>query len=434
MSKTPSASEADIKLLQPAFSLVQSFSNIVGVQTKFCQSDGQFLNDVPPAPAAGPCSVLITERGFSESCAASHADAIEIARSLRRPYIFTCHSRLAAWAIPIVRDVAPLPISVICGGALLIEPDAALDNHLRAIAEKQKIDPDELIRSLDDLPILPRDYFRTAAGFIFELVRIFAAQKSTDAPAAEPANKPTFPFFERPPLSLVFPPRQRKEPKREQARRSIERQTRNAEEEVVRLLREKRREEAFRKLLRLLRDDAGPRDSAFSHRDSAEIFTRLFRVLSSGRIDPDVHERQAALLRDALALKRGPACEKNLQYLCETFIAIAEELVGGPRPRKVKAIQRYVEKNLSKKLTLGTVGDKFGLKEKPLNALILKHYGMSFTDYVIALRVAEAKRLLKTTDLTLGEISLKTGFPDQSYFTKVFKATAGMTPSEYRGR
>ena len=43
-----------------------------------------------------------------------------------------------------------------------------------------------------------------------------------------------------------------------------------------------------------------------------------------------------------------------------------------------------------------------------------------------------AKKLLTTTDISINEISLKTGFNDYFYFLKTFKKYTGHTPSEYR--
>jgi AraC-like DNA-binding protein len=51
---------------------------------------------------------------------------------------------------------------------------------------------------------------------------------------------------------------------------------------------------------------------------------------------------------------------------------------------------------------------------------------------VASLRIAEAKRLLRSTDLGIGQIARRTGFKDQSYFTKVFKSRLGLTPTEFK--
>lgn len=425
--------ETGDEALRPFIPLLRSFAGIVGLPIKLCGCDGRLLAAISPIPAGGPCAFFSAEGAFRESCAASHAAAIETARSLRRPYIFTCHARLAGWAIPILLEEKPAPASIICGGALLMEPDAALAGHLRAIAAKHGLDPRAFIRSLDDLPVVSRDYFRTVSDFLFALADALLPGRAPDAVDEAPPAKPAFSFIEQAQLPLVFPPERRKEAKKERARRNAELHKQNAEQEVARFLRERRQDEALRALQGLLARDPGPTSMPRHLRaDAAEVFARLFRVLAGARIDPDLQEQQAVLLKDALALKRGPEEKKNLARLSERFVQIAGELVGGPRPRRLKAIQKYLERNLSKKLSLGTVGGKFGMKEKPLNELILLNCGMSFTDYVASLRVTEAKRLLKTTDLTLGQIAKKIGFTDQSYFTKVFKATAGTTPSEFR--
>ena len=57
---------------------------------------------------------------------------------------------------------------------------------------------------------------------------------------------------------------------------------------------------------------------------------------------------------------------------------------------------------------------------------------MSPSQYVLALRLQEARRLLTTTDLPLSAIALNTGFFDQSHFTKRFQKMTGMTPTRFR--
>ena len=47
-------------------------------------------------------------------------------------------------------------------------------------------------------------------------------------------------------------------------------------------------------------------------------------------------------------------------------------------------------------------------------------------------RLGEAKRLLEADELSINEIAHRTGFYDQSYFSKVFSQKFGIPPSEYR--
>jgi AraC family transcriptional activator of pobA len=58
--------------------------------------------------------------------------------------------------------------------------------------------------------------------------------------------------------------------------------------------------------------------------------------------------------------------------------------------------------------------------------------GQSFVVYLNSFRVAKAQELLATTSKSIAEISLETGFCNQSYFTVVFRRTTGKTPLAYR--
>ena len=58
--------------------------------------------------------------------------------------------------------------------------------------------------------------------------------------------------------------------------------------------------------------------------------------------------------------------------------------------------------------------------------------GCTFTEYVNRLRIERSCRLLRTTRLSVAEISLAVGFEDQSYFTRIFKKQLGQSPGKYR--
>lgn len=58
--------------------------------------------------------------------------------------------------------------------------------------------------------------------------------------------------------------------------------------------------------------------------------------------------------------------------------------------------------------------------------------GQSFVAYLNRFRVARAQTLLASTDGAISDISLETGFCNQSYFGVIFRRVTGMTPLEYR--
>ena len=52
--------------------------------------------------------------------------------------------------------------------------------------------------------------------------------------------------------------------------------------------------------------------------------------------------------------------------------------------------------------------------------------------YVNMLKINEAKALLEESEISILDIALKVGIPDQSHFAQVFKKSVGMTPRMYR--
>ena len=53
-------------------------------------------------------------------------------------------------------------------------------------------------------------------------------------------------------------------------------------------------------------------------------------------------------------------------------------------------------------------------------------------EYLIEYRIEIAKKLLKSTKLSMTEVAQETGFSSSAYFSKIFKRECNMTPLEYR--
>ena len=64
--------------------------------------------------------------------------------------------------------------------------------------------------------------------------------------------------------------------------------------------------------------------------------------------------------------------------------------------------------------------------------LFKSEIGVNFLSYLTNIRMERAKKLLVSTDLSIAEVSQKTGYPDYRVFTKAFKKAEGVTPSQYR--
>ena len=73
-----------------------------------------------------------------------------------------------------------------------------------------------------------------------------------------------------------------------------------------------------------------------------------------------------------------------------------------------------------------------GLSAYHFGRMFKRAVGAAPHQYVVERRVERAKAMLRTTDASLVDISLSTGFCGQSHFTSVFRRLAGATPTEFR--
>lgn len=76
--------------------------------------------------------------------------------------------------------------------------------------------------------------------------------------------------------------------------------------------------------------------------------------------------------------------------------------------------------------------DKLCLTPKYLSKVIKENSGKSANDWIDDYVVLEAKALLKSTNMTIQQISDELNFPSQSFFGKYFKRHVGVSPKEYK--
>lgn len=83
-------------------------------------------------------------------------------------------------------------------------------------------------------------------------------------------------------------------------------------------------------------------------------------------------------------------------------------------------------------ITIKELVDRFHFNEDYYNRLLKEKTGMTYSEYVQNLRLTQAERLLKTTQLTVDEIANRVGYHNKGYFYKIFVERFGATPSKYR--
>ncbi len=78
------------------------------------------------------------------------------------------------------------------------------------------------------------------------------------------------------------------------------------------------------------------------------------------------------------------------------------------------------------------LSDEFHLSAQYISQLFKSEIGVNFLAYLTNIRMEQAKKLLLATPLSIADISAQSGYADYRVFTKAFKKTEGVTPSQYR--
>ena len=152
-----------------------------------------------------------------------------------------------------------------------------------------------------------------------------------------------------------------------------------------------------------------------------------------------------------------PACRKEFAALpdgdpaklaaAERLLQLLEQEVS--RRRQVLALRRiaeearsgrlapaleYIDLYYAEPLTAAEAAAKCHLSTSRFIHRFKEQCGIGFSPYLTRRRIEEAKRLLTSANLKVGEIAFRCGFQGQSYFGMVFRRETGCSPNAYRAR
>lgn len=99
-----------------------------------------------------------------------------------------------------------------------------------------------------------------------------------------------------------------------------------------------------------------------------------------------------------------------------------------------QSIVEYVKENAcDADFDLSRIGERFGLSNDYVSAMIKKVTGSAFKEYLTELRMQKARALLEEdSELSVNEIGLRVGYRKTSNFIRKFRETYGCTPAQYR--
>lgn len=178
---------------------------------------------------------------------------------------------------------------------------------------------------------------------------------------------------------------------------------------------------------------------ACENRVNGEVLNNIFHdVLQAFYIAVDRKGVQAHLLfQDEESLKLYKSATNSVRdFKCWAYYMIQKasayvELAAN-KDKVITRVKQYIKANLNEELNRKQLAEYVYLSCDYLSRIFKQETGVQLTEYITQKRIQEAKRLLKETDRTIGEIAFSVGYSNWAYFSKVFREKNGETPAQFR--
>lgn len=95
-------------------------------------------------------------------------------------------------------------------------------------------------------------------------------------------------------------------------------------------------------------------------------------------------------------------------------------------------VEQYIKKHYAEDISIYKLASMMNYSEAYFCKLFKRCFNVNFTTYLLEYRMEIAKKLLEDPKINIKVIGKSCGYPDSNYFTRVFKRSIGMTPTEYR--
>lgn len=160
-------------------------------------------------------------------------------------------------------------------------------------------------------------------------------------------------------------------------------------------------------------------------------------MLAASRIVRDSQGSPQEVLPEAFRAHPSMLTVEDAMPLCRDMLARAiayRNAQGSARYgsviRKARAFidERFADSNL----TLHDVAAHVALSNNHFCTVFSQEMGVTFTEYLTAVRVARARELLSGTSMRTGDVAYAVGYNDPHYFSYLFKKNTGLSPRDYR--
>ena len=156
-----------------------------------------------------------------------------------------------------------------------------------------------------------------------------------------------------------------------------------------------------------------------------------------------ISDTAANKLRDEmLRLTQYPDNSRPLGIIGQLYL-IMDALIQGSSNKKrlqggklsrfyAQEALSFIEQNYTLPITVEDMANRCNLDRSYFGKVFKDMIGQSPQDFLIRYRMSKATSLLTSTSLSIGDISVQVGYPNQLHFSRAFRNIYGMSPRQYR--
>ncbi|RKY13438.1 MAG: hypothetical protein DRP52_02775 [Planctomycetota bacterium] len=166
-----------------------------------------------------------------------------------------------------------------------------------------------------------------------------------------------------------------------------------------------------------------------------ELLSVLSRAAAMGGVDINILlNKNLGYINKVLTIDTQEDICVWISHALDEFIESVYTSQDARKMQQLKPALEFMQYNYEHPLTLPDIAKAVHLSVSRLAHLFREQMGVTIVDYLTNIRINHAKRMLLTTDNNCTRICYEVGYNNQSYFTRVFKQTTGLTPRQFRNQ
>ena len=160
----------------------------------------------------------------------------------------------------------------------------------------------------------------------------------------------------------------------------------------------------------------------------------IFRAMEEAELEPDeIYRFQIQINSRVFQLQTLPETEEFLYETAIKCLDLLDQRHNSQISSLIEVVKNYLRENyMNSSFTLSDLAVKLYFNPSYLSRTFKKKAGVSFTEYLMEVRMTKAAELLRNGELKAFEIAVAVGIPDPNYFSTCFKKYTGVSVSQYR--